>query len=379
MSPSDSDPPAQSVSPTIAGSVPPDRRRPIITSLNGDNSWLLSFPHPTTTPNCSTSNPKPRQKAYYHIAFDPWLAGPSTLLNPMFASFNQPHAVVITSGAGVEDVARKIETAAHYSTSIHPPSSSEQESEDDPSPIDAILLTFEATDHMHEPTLRTFSPSIPVFCTEQVAAIVRRWGYFDTVNVTKDYIPQSNDDRDGDAWRRLRPGDEDGRGLPPWLSLFRVPGSFFLNLAFAVIYSPPTPSGGETHEALLFVPHGIKIDAPAIGGFLEEWGEARKDASKSVLGLFHAMHESYTLGIAVTPGVVGGLALDRLARPRYWVKSHHALLVTGGVFPWLSWIKDVARTLTWGLEQEKKNAKLAARSDAPNLVEVVNGGCFVLD
>lgn len=379
MSSSDSDPPAQSVSPTTAGSVPPDRRRPIITSLNGDNSWLLSFPYPTTAPSSSTLNPKPRKKAYYHIAFDPWLAGPSTLLSPMFASFNQPHAVVITSGAGVEDVARKIETAAHYSSTIDPPNSSHEATRGGPGPIDAILLTFEATDHMHEPTLRTFPPSIPVFCTEQVAAIVRRWGYFDTVIVTKDYVAQNPDDRDEDAWRRLRPGDEDDGGLPPWLSFFRVPGSFFLNLAFTIICSSPTPSGGETHEALLFVPHGIRIDAPAIGGFLEEWGEARKDASKSVLGLFHAMHESYTLGIAVTSSFVGGLALERLTRPRYWVKSHHALLVAGGVFPWLSWIKDVARTLTWGLEQEKKNPKLGVRTDAPNLVEVVNGGCFILD
>lgn len=381
MSPSDPDPPAQSVSPTIAGSAPPDRRRPIITSLNGDNSWLLSFPYPTTrTPTSSTLNPNPKEKAYHHIAYDPWLVGPSTLLTPLFGSFSQPHPVLITSGAGVEDIARKIEAAAHYSTTIHPPSSgSHDETETGPSPIDAILLTFEATDHVHEPTLRTFPPPIPVFCTEQVAAIVRRWDYFDNVIVTKDYVAQTPDDRDEDAWQRLRPGAEDNGGLPPWLSFFRVPGSFFLNLAFAIIVSSPVLSGGESHEALLFVPHGIKIDAPAIGGFLEEWGEARKDASKSVLGLFHAMHESYTLGIAVTSGVVGGLALERLTRPRYWVKSHHALLVTGGVFPWLSWIKDVARTLTWGLEQEKKNAKPGVRSDAPNLVEVENGGCFVLD
>ncbi|KAK0747040.1 hypothetical protein B0T18DRAFT_305435, partial [Schizothecium vesticola] len=360
--------------------------RPIITSLNGDNSWLLSFPYPTTTtasptPNPASPSPKPRQKAYYHIAFDPWLAGPATLLTrspPLIASFSEPHPVAITSGAGVENIAREIERAAYYSTTIHPPSSSHDETESGPSPIDAILLTFHATDHMHEPSLRTFSPSIPVFCTEQVAAIVRPWGYFDTFIVTKDYVAQSNNDRDEDAWRRLRPGDEDDGGLPPWLSFFRVQGSFFLNLAFAVIYSSPAPSGEETHEALLFVPHGIKIDAPAIGGFLEEWGEARKDTSKCVLGLFHAMHESFSLGVAVTTGVIGGLALDKLARPRYWVKSHHALLVMGGVLPWLIWIKDVARTLAWGLEQEKKNGKLGARSGAPNLVEVENGGCFVL-
>ncbi|KAK1829749.1 hypothetical protein QBC39DRAFT_355813 [Podospora conica] len=392
MSPSHSDPPAQSVSPTIAGSAPPDRRRPIITSLNGDNSWLLSFPYPTTAtdspapeaaPNPADPSSNPRQKAYYHIAFDPWLNGPAKLITPLFGSFTQPHQVAITSGAGVEDVARQIETAALYSTTIYPPSSSEDETKSGPSPIDAILLTFNATDHMHEPTLRTFSPSIPVFCPDHVAAIVRGWGYFDTVIVTKDYDPApitESGDRDEDAWRSLRPGDdgEDG-GLPPWLSFFRVQGSFFLNLAFAVVYSSASPSRGESHEALLFVPHGIKVDAPAIGGFLEEWGDARKDVRKSVLGLFHALHESFTMGVAVTYGVVGGLALDRLARPRYWVKSHHALLVPGGVFPWLSWIKDVARTLTWGLEQEKKAEKGVSRSREPNVVEVENGGCFVLE
>jgi len=46
--------------------------RPVMTSLNGDNSWLLSFPRPEEERPSSS-------KLYYHIVFEPWLTGPANI------------------------------------------------------------------------------------------------------------------------------------------------------------------------------------------------------------------------------------------------------------------------------------------------------------
>jgi len=45
-----------------------------MTSLNGDNSWLLSFPRPEKERLFSS-------KLYYHIVFEPWLVGPVSIFS----------------------------------------------------------------------------------------------------------------------------------------------------------------------------------------------------------------------------------------------------------------------------------------------------------
>jgi hypothetical protein len=52
---------------------------------------------------------------------------------------------------------------------------------------------------------------------------------------------------------------------------------------------------------------------------------------------------------------------------------------------WLAWVNDVARTLRSGLdveqkgEEEGKGGEGRGERKEPNVVEVENGGCFVLE
>jgi hypothetical protein len=339
----------------------------------------MSFPRP------AAERARPGSKAYFHIVSDPWLTGYASAGASWVISIRTVTPAAIPSGAAVEAVISEIENAAASENPISAPRSA---NEPEPSPIDAIFLNFHYSDHLDEATLRTFHPEIPVFATAEAAAIVRRWSHFSHVTETRDLDPGNG------AWRSLHP-----RGsLPDWLTVFRLRGHHELNFATAIIYSSPTSSSspapsssagssGEDHEtkheALLYSPHGIKADQPALKafvGYLDSAGDG--DGRVSVLAILHALKDSFAFGMATTLGVAGGLALERLTRPRYWVKSHDAPLGYAGIVAWLAWVNDVARTLRSGLDEEKEEVNGGedrGERKEPNVVEVENGGCFVLE
>jgi hypothetical protein len=47
----------------------PEPGRPILTHLNVDTSWLISFPRP------SPAKPHDVARSYFHVVIDPWLDG----------------------------------------------------------------------------------------------------------------------------------------------------------------------------------------------------------------------------------------------------------------------------------------------------------------
>jgi hypothetical protein len=83
----------------------PSTPRPILTSLNGDNSWLLSFPRPPTDRTATG-------KAYFHIVHDPWLAGPEIQYASWLIYLNLAAPAAVSNGEGVEAVVRGIEEKA---------------------------------------------------------------------------------------------------------------------------------------------------------------------------------------------------------------------------------------------------------------------------
>jgi hypothetical protein len=335
--------------------------RPLLTSLNGDNSWLISFPRP------AAERARAGSKAYFHIVSDPWLTGYARLGAAWIYSLRTPTPAAVPSGAAVEAVIGEIEDAA-ASANLIPSLPTIVES----SSIDAIFLNFHYLDHMHEATLRTFNPDIPVFATAEAAALIRRWAYFSHVTETRDLEP-------GNTWSSVHPGAP----LPEWLTVFRLTGHHELYFATAIIYTSDSPAslGGEEkqREAVLYSPHGIKADQLSLKAFLQN---PAGDATVSVLAILHALKDNFALGMRFTLGVAGGLALERMARPRYWVKSHDMLLRYTGVAPWLIRVNDVARSLRSGLDEEAKDVIVGEDRGGrkePNLVEVDNGGCFVLE
>lgn len=253
--------------------------------------------------------------------------------------------------------------------------------------MDAIFVNFHYLDHLHLPTLVTFDKSIPVFATPEASGSLRSWGHFDTVVTTIDF--KGSAQPSGSEWRDFHPGSP----LPPWLSVFRIPGDNILHFTTAIIWShdfekhdddtvtkPP-----QRHEVLLDAPHGADTTAPSAQAFLDCTSRFNTQAGEAnqieFLALLNCLKDNFTLGSHTLLGVAGGLAMERLARPRYWVRTHDTLLGYSGVFMRLLRVTDVERTLDDGLEEEaraqgKKNDEGHSR---PNFVDIGSGESFVLD
>ena len=321
--------------------------RPILTSLNGDNSWLYSFPRPA-------SERKISGKSFFHLVHDPWLNGPTYAGATWIINITLPEPANVTNGAGVEKVVEEIEIAAAEAkgTPYHGP-------EPGHSAIDAILLNLHGPDHLHEPTLRTFNPSIPIFASPTPANEIKAWKYFKTVVTTKDIVP-------GDGnWNALHPGAP----LPDWLTIFRMCGPMYLHLSTAIIISnPDTP---DKHEAIIFTPHGIAADYPSIHTLLHE-----TSPKFETLAMLHGLKESSSMGWKNTYGVEYGLKLHREAKPKYWVPSHNAALRYGGLISYT--IYEAMRTLEWGLENQEDHPDGKLKRDDINMVTVPNGEIVVL-
>ncbi|ROW01921.1 hypothetical protein VMCG_05510 [Cytospora schulzeri] len=344
--------------------------RPILTSLNGDASWLVSIPLPSPSP----------RKTFYHIVLDPWLNGPATHGTSWVMCIDRLAPSAAHNGADVDGLIREIETAAAGFRNM-----GQELGDEKGQGLDAIFVNFHYLDHMHQPTLVTFDKNIPVFATPEAAGLLRNWGHFDTVVTTHDF---KESEQLGSGWKAFHPGSP----LPPWLSVFRIPGNKELNFATAIIWSHDAvkqddgivTKAPQKHEVLLNTPHGANVTAPAVQAFFDSTSRFNTQIGVDkieVLALFAALKDSFTLGMRTTLGVAGGLAMERLAKPRYWVRSHDTVLGYSGVFMRLIGVNDVKRTLDDGLEEEARTqGKTNDEGDKrrPNLVDVANGECFVL-
>lgn len=185
--------------------------RSILTSLNGDNGWLMSFTVPPGE-GPTTEAQKPR-KAYYHVVFDPWfessgqsVTGASWLI---WVALAEAPSSAIHTGDDVEQIARKIERSAAQAGLI----AGNEELEENERMVDAIVISSRVTDHLPEASLRRFDRRIPVVAMPEAAAILKGWNYFQTVVAMKD---MSGHDRS--AWQALHPNNP----LPGWLTPFRL-------------------------------------------------------------------------------------------------------------------------------------------------------------
>ncbi|PVI03085.1 hypothetical protein DM02DRAFT_588383 [Periconia macrospinosa] len=320
---------------------------PILTSLNGDNSWLISFPIPPNQRN---------GKAYYHIVSDAWLQGYAITISSWLVYIGLASPPAVTNGSEVDALVQEIEDVAAEAGILGKGASNP------PRTVDAIFANFHYPDHLSEDTLRTFSPDIPVFATKESEVILKSWNHFNTT------ITQKDINVDDPNWRSLHPGAP----LPEWLSVFRLVGHHELNFATAMVWS----SNNDSHEALVYSPHGISTDQPSLQTFAHKLSPAIK-----VKAIMHALKDSFAFGIRTTLGVAGGLALEEETRPKYWIRSHDSLLDYRGVIMRL-FVRDYTRTIESGIQEmlgKKTEADKVKEERKPNLVTVDNGGCFVLE
>ncbi|KAF4979975.1 hypothetical protein FZEAL_3929 [Fusarium zealandicum] len=337
--------------------------RPVMTSLNGDNSWLISFPRPSTERVALG-------KTYYHLVFEPWLAGPTSQISSWFIHISLSTPAAVPDAEAVEAVVDEIETAAaerfadvKVARSRQPLDSSQEEYNGG---VDAIFLGFHIVDHLHEPTLRLFNPQIPVIASADVASMLKPWGHFKDIKTMRDL------DGPIDTWRSIyiHPGDP----IPSWLTAFRMPGHAFLNFCAAIIWTHTTEDGSEVHEVILESPHGTRLDEGPLQAFLDAEPPTQK------LAMLHGLKESHTAGFKTTFGVKGGLALyRRVGGFKYWLLSHSSDLSYAGIFMRLLRTIDTQRTVSWGLEDERKGQEVDGEElETPQVVQVSNGDSFVL-
>ncbi|KAB5572536.1 hypothetical protein GE09DRAFT_1099954 [Coniochaeta sp. 2T2.1] len=313
---------------------------------------MLSFPRPAADREVSG-------KAFYHIVAERWLFGPVVDTGHWFSwilQFEQPQEAAIRDGKAVNAVVAEIEETAAAAGLV--PNRREGSAF-----LDAIFINHDEVDHLHKPSLLTFDPRIQIFAVPAAATKIETWNHFLQVYRYPNLDPSTSD------WRALHPRPP----LPSWLTVFRLYDNNHDLWATAIIYSPEN----RKDEAILWVPHSIPMEQPALRAFL-----TNMEPPIAVKCIMHPLHRSTVLGIIKnSDGVDGGLALARRAKPKYWVKTHHQLLRNTGAFGRL--LRDYPGTLESAVEREKKRNKIG-RADSggkelPQLVEVGNGVSFVLD
>ncbi|KAJ4267246.1 hypothetical protein NW762_003349 [Fusarium torreyae] len=335
---------------------PEKELRPILTLLNGDASWLMSFPRPRAD-QVSTG------KAYYHIVYEPWLQGDASMFGAWFFNVALSAKAAITDVRGIEELIREIEEAA----ACHLPTIQTQPAEKQglyKGNIDVIMLAFHFVDHVHEPTLRTFDLDIPVIATPEAAAIIRPWNHFKTICLSHDL------DSSAKTWRSK---DLHAELLPDWLTVIRLPSHAVLNFCTALIWTHETDME-EIHETILISPHGTHLDQGPLDAFLNA------EPKTELLTMLHGLKESYGIRGVNKLGAKGGLALYRkIGGTKSWILNHDNDFTYSGVWLWISRTTDLPRSIEWALEEERKQNEGSQGLEVPNFIQIENGGVLVLE
>ncbi|KAK2052547.1 hypothetical protein LY76DRAFT_583285 [Colletotrichum caudatum] len=302
-------------------------QRPILTLVNGDNTWLLSVPRPAGT----------KGKAFCHVLVDPWLGGHADLASGWIIRLRLKEKPALGSIGAIEDWIQEVETACGTTDAEHGRW------------LDAVLVTHTNLDHLHEPTLRTLGQSVRVLAVEDAAATMSAMGHFGNITIVPDFVR-------GEEW----PATPD---MPGSLSIFRLQSEGDrTRLCHAVVIGIPTNDGKS--EAILYTPHGVKPEA------VEATRKANPGAS--FLAMLHPLNKAGA--IVTTRGVAEGLRIERENSVRHWVNTHDDHIDYGGA---LSYIMQYGRTtLEQGLEQEAREKGKGGRK--PNYVVVANGGSHIL-
>ncbi|KAJ1337178.1 hypothetical protein MN608_00028 [Microdochium nivale] len=350
--------------------------RPILTSINGNVAWILSFPRPQpqspTTAATST-------KAYHHVVVDPWFGDLAVAGSRLVIGMTLENPPALKSKADIDEAIREIEAATGEPGTLDPTSEL----------VDAILVTG-AVEHCSKPALLQFSPATPVYVTDASIASVLGWKHFDAVVRLIPFEPSApTGDDDGSAvpWK----SGHTGPPLPDWLTIAALKVGAFNNFVVALVTTAAqisAPENSRDGEAILVAAHGVYATEPALQTLLSS-------PRLRLLAHLAPYGDSYTAGFQSTCGVADGLAVAQVPEHgmRYYVHSgdpEQARLSYVGVLSWLLRFED--RTLEWGVRQLREGkggdgivygeddavAEGCRKIKMPKEVVVGNGTSFVL-
>ncbi|EHY57186.1 hypothetical protein HRR83_002681 [Exophiala dermatitidis] len=328
-------------------------KRPVLTHLNADTTWLLSLSYPD-------SIFPPTGRAQYNILIDPWLDGPQEDVAGWFSKqWHQAKSSVQTI-AQLEDVLRDVEALQL------------QDNLQDSCPkctnsfIDAVAVSHEFTDHCHKETLLQIKSSVPVFGNRKAVRIIRSWRHFDTVLE----IPTLPKDVD---WRSTSISP-----LPNWIGIGRLVTSYdALNLHSAIVISVGrAQSSLDAAEAIIYTPHGIEAMTAAV--------IQKASPPITVLALLHGLHDiSIARSKQLNFGGVNAVQAMEILRAKYWIGTHDEEKPASGLIAPLLRRKTVTVTeaLTKVRESRHQTADMIERKVGldPTCVELRNGESIVLE
>ena len=326
--------------------------RPVLSHINADSTWVLQLPYPSYA-----SAPKGRSRL--NILIDPWLQGPQSDVASWFST--QWH-VIKPSVATIEELEERLAEVEAAATKHSRRSSIKAQA--NTNWIDAVILSFEYTDHTHWETLRQLSPSTPIYARSRAAELVRSWKYFDIV-----YDIPSLQARPLD-WRSSSIGS-----LPAWLGVFELAPreeSASLHCALAVTFD--TENGTKTRhskypegfaEAVLYSPHGI----------LPMHVQPLLNAAPPInpLAILHGMDEIGALGQKIGLGARNGLLIQKMCNAKYFLPTHDEVKKAGGIFaPFL-------RRKVWTIGQIISEGDANEKSCKTNYINIRCGESILLE
>lgn len=318
-------------------------KRPILTHVNADTTWLIQLPYPHgTTP--------PLGRSRYNILLDPWLSGPQSDVASWFST--QWHAVrsSVQTVAELDEILQEVDEQgqdppASTMTATTTKKRRRREKRDGSRRtfVDAVAISHEFTDHMHKATLLEIDPCVPVFATPKAASLIRSWNHFHQVS-----IPASCSSNESD-WKETSTSP-----LPDWIGISRiVTESDALYYHSAILFTfnlgnvnDSTVLGDvdDAAEAIIYSPHGI------IASNLEHLPKANPPIK--TLALLHGLHDvGITLSKQLNLGAHNGLRAQRICHAKYWVGTHDEVKRGGGVIAPL--LRRTVLTIQDAVEQEK--------------------------
>jgi hypothetical protein len=324
-----------------------ETRRPILTHLNADTSWLVQLP-------CPREHYLRTGKSRYNIVIDPWFQGSQVDIAACFSK--QWHAIQSTVQTFQELQAQlrtleRISNAGEIAHETH--EGSDGRASPDNSMIDAVIISHEFTDHCHKETLLELDPAIPIFATTEAAAMIKSWAHFKTVSEIPILAP-----RDAD-WNSLTI-----EPLPDWLGVSRIVSKsdpLYLHSAILLTFKlDPSGSHAATSinrncEALVYTPHGIKAQS------LRQINSSKPTIT--VLALLHGLHQVILNPVMeLNLGAHNGLEAQRVCHAKYWISTHDEVKKESGLVALL--LKRNAISLDEAMEQEQRAVDGGIESDA---------------
>jgi len=339
-------------------------RRPILSHLNADTTWLLQLPYPPRAIH-------PKGRSRFHILIDPWLEGAQVDVASWFSKQWHSTKSSVTTIAQLNEHLKEIESIVEEQTSNYRITKwGPHEDNFAQSFIDAVIISHEFTDHCNKDTLLQIHPDTPVFATKVAANSIRSWEHFQSVQDTPIFAEKNLDC----TATSLNP-------LPKWLGISRLvtkTDALYFHSAILITFNlgigdcMENQTEGGSSEAIVYTPHGIH--AQDLRHLLSA------NPPIQTLALIHGLHDVTISGVKkLNLGAHNGLRAQRTCKAKYWVSTHDEVKEAQGLIAPL--LKRKVITHQEAVEHEKGQSSdedLLADVKQLQYAELSNGESLLL-